>query len=819
MTIRNPDLMRKPVAAWEWGILACLLLLGAGLRLAYLAEIRLEPGYSHLLYDPQYHDFWARGLVTGDWTLPPGVNDPQIRTAPHGRPPGYPWFLAGVYWLFGVNYTAPRLVQMFLGLLNATLMFFLGRALFGRATALLAALFMATYWGFIYFEGQISYPSVAVTLVLLLMLTLQRWRERPHISSALIAGMLLGAFGLFRPNGLLFGPVIAAWMFWVLRQAEETGNRTAAGRVRRSLPSIAALSAGAVLLIAPAIVRNAIVARDFVFLSSFGGLNFYVGNNPESNGTEPRIPELREIAGIDNWSCFDYPVIVRGLGRKLDKPDLKYSEASAYFYQRAFDYIRTQPGDFLRKTLRKALLFWGPREVTNDSMPELDKRSSRLLHLMPGFALVLALAVSGLVALAANRRPGTARVWNPDVLLALAFVLAYFLSVLPFFVAGRYRITVVPFLLLFAAYAVTSTVDAFVCKRAVKGAALAVLAVLLCSLFSNNPTGYEVSKSTWHFRRALAYAAAGDTMKAETAYRTALETGNADAAVYNNLARLLAQSGNTRAAGETLKEGLDRFPGNADLLNCRGVVLLQEGDSVHAIEAFESALKSYPNHVLAHINLGDVHGRRKEWNVAISHFQRAAELAPENAAAWNGLGYALANANEGARAEAAYRRALVADPAFNTARINLADLLLAHEFREEAARELANVLKVNPDDPYAHNRLGLILDQAGKTSEALKFYVRAAELKPDFAAPLNNLGYIMLRQNMIEDAIARLEAAVRLDPMLIQARINLGDAYMKAGRAQDALAQFEAALQFAPDDTTIQNRIQAALDATAAATP
>ena len=30
-----------------------------------------------LAYDPQYNDYWARALVTGDWDLPPGVNDPE----------------------------------------------------------------------------------------------------------------------------------------------------------------------------------------------------------------------------------------------------------------------------------------------------------------------------------------------------------------------------------------------------------------------------------------------------------------------------------------------------------------------------------------------------------------------------------------------------------------------------------------------------------------------------------------------------------------------------------------------------------------------
>ncbi len=794
----------KPLARWEWLALALTLVLAAGLRIAYYREIAASPSFTHLLYDPQYHDYWARGLVTGHWELPPGVNDPQIRATPHGRPPGYPWFLAGVYWLFGVYYAVPRLVQMGLGLLNVLLLFFLGRAVFGRVTAVLAALFAGSYWAFPYFEGQLSYPSVAITTLLSCMLLLRGWRLRPGFMRALAAGILLGVFGLFRPNGLLFAPVVLLWMLWLLR------NTTATGKALRCwIVAAAAFTAGITLVLAPAVVRNYAVSRDFVFLSSFGGLNFYVGNNPESTGTEPRIPELRELAGIDNWSCFDYPVIVAGLAKKLNKPDLKYSEASAYFYRKAFDYIESHPGDFFRKTLRKALLFWGPREVTNDSMPEADKRASRLLAPLPGFASVLSLAALGFLAFWRQRRaaPPASRA---EAMLFFTFVIAYFVSVLPFFIAGRYRVPILPFLLLFAAYGLTAVVRAFAQRRVRAGLASITLALLFFAAFTRNPTGYEPSESTWYFRQGLVLASANEFDRAEQAYRSAVATGEADAAAYNNLSRLLSNRRDFPAALETLDAGLARFPANADLHNTKGVLLLHDDRVKEAIAEFQQVIVTRPDDAQATLNLGEACVRIKAWRDAATWFRRACECEPSRCEAWNGLGFALHQLNQTAEAERAYRRALELDPVCNRARLNLSDLLLSVGRAQEAARELVAALEADPADAYAYNRLGLLLDQAGKPKEALDCYRKAIGLMPAYAEAQNNTGYMMLRQGLVDEAIIHLQEAVRLDPSLLPAHVNLGDAFAAAGRSADALEQYRAALELAPENQELRARIESA---------
>ncbi len=95
-----------------WCALGVVLVAGMVLRGVYLSELAENPEFVAPGVDAGFHDYWARALVTGDWTPPPGEADPEIRTRPYLRPPGYPYFLALVYSVAGLEYWAPRAVQM-----------------------------------------------------------------------------------------------------------------------------------------------------------------------------------------------------------------------------------------------------------------------------------------------------------------------------------------------------------------------------------------------------------------------------------------------------------------------------------------------------------------------------------------------------------------------------------------------------------------------------------------------------------------------------------------------------------------------------------
>jgi tetratricopeptide (TPR) repeat protein len=748
-----------------WRItLITVLLAACFLRVIYLAEIAGQPEFRHPIYDPQYNHYWAKGLAAGDWTLPEGVNDPRIRTTPHGRPPGYPWFLAGVYAVFGTHPLPPRLVQMGLGLISVLLMFLLARRCASKTTAIIAMLFMGLYWAFPYFEGLLTYPSVVIFLLLCMMLALESWTRHQTLPRIFAAGLLLGLFGLFRPNGLLFAPVLVLWIAWVLCRRQ---------RARRIPAQAAVCAAGILIAIAPPLARNYLAAEDFVFLSSYGGLNFYVGNNPEADAVEPRIPELRELAGIDNWCCFDYPVIVDGLARKLGREELSFSEANAWFYARAADYIRRHPRDFLRGLGRKTLLFWGPQEITNDTVLEIDKARSAVLHFLPGFPLVMALFLPGLYAALRRKKDaavpaGADRGFEIRVLMAL-FILTYFISVLPFFIAARYRLPVIPFLLFFGACGLAAWIG-LLRRGQWKKAAAGILAVLLLFFAARiNFAGYEASPAIWHFRKAMAYEADRQAASAVEHYRRTIQQAPDLPEPHFNLARLL----------ET------------------------QGAAEEAIGHYRKAVKLRPDNTRFRFRLARLLARQDEAEQAIQQYRELLERDPEDADAANNLGLLYAETDRPEDASTVWRAAIARNPDHTLLRLNLGNLYYKRGALEAACDEYRAVTEADPENPWGWYNLGNVYDRRKEPGAAEEAYRKALVLRPDQPEIHNNLGWLLLRRNEPEKAMNHFRAALKADPDFLTARINLGHALRVAGCPEEAAEVWKEALAMAPENTVL----------------
>mgnify|MGYP005622777541 CR=1 FL=1 len=476
--MRGPHVVENGICHRVQGLLCFALITGLIVRIIYLLHLLQCPDFASPVLDPRLNDYWARALVSGQWAPPDYADDPEIRTTPYGRPPGYPYLLALVYALFGDSYLAPRVVQLGLGLVNVVLAFVLGRRIFGNAAGSIAAAILALYWPLVYFEMELNYPVVVVFLTLLTLICGSRWVERLTLRDAVGMGAFIGCFALIRPNVLLSGIALAAWMVWA--------GRRSAMPWRRALAHAFALVAACGAVIAPAVMRNYHVSGEWVLISYYDGVNAYIGNNPESRGDSPRIPDLRAISGLDAWDCFSYPMLVRNLGRKMDLSDFGFSDASRYFRRRAVAFFWEEPFAALRLTVRKALLFWGPTEVSDSKVVELDRRASLLLRWLPGFPWVLAAALLGVLLWGRDARRGRVHAQgdapssSPECVALLAvFAVSYFLSILPFFIAGRYRIPVVPCLALFAGHGLTATGAAWRAGDYRRGALSAALLALL----------------------------------------------------------------------------------------------------------------------------------------------------------------------------------------------------------------------------------------------------------------------------------------------------------------------------------------------------
>jgi tetratricopeptide (TPR) repeat protein len=733
VTKRRVDITRTDAPASrrrDLPVLLAILVIGLVLRTGYQRELANTPDYARPLADAAFHDYWARALVTGNWTRPAGNTDPQIPTTPYLRPPGYPYFLALVYRLAGPgNYLAVRIVQMGLGLLSALLAYWLGRAVLGRGAGLLAAMFLCTHWAFIYYEGELQEPGLLVLLALFIALVLHAWARRPAVWRAALAGLLLGVFALLRANILLFVPVALAWIGWVLWRR---------GERRRVLASALGLVFGVALPIVPVTVRNYLVAHDFVLISGNGAINLYIGNNERSDGYTARLPDLYELSGENTWSWFNYGKIVRGVEAELGRP-LKQSDVAAYFRNKALKYMRDNPLRCLGLAAKRVLLFWGPAEVANNKEVHFERRFSHWLWWLPGFPLATATAALGLIVLWRDRRgPQPAKgpaaaVQLDSVVLILLFILVWFASFIPFLVAERFRVPIAPFLGLFGAYAVyrlgcwAATRD----WRRLAGWGLAGAALL--AVAEIHWVHYEPQLSGWHMGRGDAYAWLEQWDQAIAEYSAAVEVKPTYLVARKVLAVALYHQGRREEALQQYRKMLELTPDDPDLLTDVGGMLLNLNRPAEAEEAFSQALRLKPGVASVHVNRAVALLRQGQLDRAVDECRAALRIEPELAVAHYNLGLALAAQGASEEAAVAYRAAVDADPGYAEARINLGTLLAKKGQLDAAIDEYRQVLARDPNHFEALYNLASALATQGHPDQASAALKRALEIRPDSA--------------------------------------------------------------------------------------
>jgi tetratricopeptide (TPR) repeat protein/4-amino-4-deoxy-L-arabinose transferase-like glycosyltransferase len=810
-----------------WGI----LLIGALLRVIYLVSIADNPDFRLPAADAAYKDFWARAILTGNAEPAPGQPDPQLATSPYVRPPGYPYFLAIVYLLTGYSYTAVRLIQMAVGLLSCWLLYRLGRRVFAEPIALLSAFLMSTYWAFILFEAELNSPALIVALVLGILNLMLDWAEAPRPRTLAWAGLLFGLLVLDRPETLLFLPVLLLWA-------------VLAGPVqlpwaKRAL-QVALIPLIVVLCIAPITLRNYVRSGEFVPICTIGGLNFYAGNNPEATGYFPNI-DFHALFGVaQGLSHHNFPQLVAGLERKTGQEGLTQSDLEDYFVSEALRFIRENPGQTLLLWLKKAAYFWGPHEISSDKVFEVEKRESALLRILPPFWLFMCLAATGVVMLALRRRVPVFRTWVQEgswrpLSLIACFVAVCFVTHLIFFVVARFRMPVIPFVLLLAAFAMAHGAS-FLFRRdsTMVGFWLGVMAVAV-AVFAIPWAPYKADAVMHHYQRGVLYGHLGDTSEAIREFKRAIaEGGDRSAPVCSELGFGLSLQGELDNALFWYDKALAADPNHVATLFRKGEILLLRNEFAGASACFRTAVEADFTHVPSrlglvrslvqqdqmveaekiardtadlglgayegHVMLGEITSRRGQYAEALQHYQRAAELRPNDADIHNLIGLQLAALGRYEEAIASYQHAIQLRPGFALAYTNMGNLYAHLGDYDRAIIQYTDALTANPLEPGAEYGWAYVNEKRGDMEKAIFRAGLAVQKRPAYTEGHNYLGYLLMQTGKLEQARYHLERAVFLNGRYIQARNNLGDLYARLGLPADAEKQYRAVLELSPNE-------------------
>ena len=194
-------------------------------------------------------------------------------------------------------------------------------------------------------------------------------------------------------------------------------------------------------------------------------------------------------------------------------------------------------------------------------------------------------------------------------------------------------------------------------------------------------------------------------------------------------------------------------------------VRLDENTHVGAGAKVSAAELSVPDSARKEYNEAQKCLTRRDVPCAIARLERAVEIAPRYAGAWNNLGTIAYHAREYPKAESYFRRSLEADPQAYEPLVNLGGVLLSLNRPEDAYHFNLHSVLARPMDALANSQLGMTYFMLGKPDLAEKYLLEARKLDPaHFSHPQLFLAEIYLRRRETAKAADALEEFLRHHP-------------------------------------------------------
>ena len=154
--------------------------------------------------------------------------------------------------------------------------------------------------------------------------------------------------------------------------------------------------------------------------------------------------------------------------------------------------------------------------------------------------------------------------------------------------------------------------------------------------------------------------------------------------------------------------------------------------------------------------------------------------------------------------ETLYRTTIARNNNCALAHNNLGLLLMDKGRTDEAMTHCLKALEADPKLGDAHYNVGLLLAKMGRVEEAMAHYLKALELNADHAKTHNNLGSLLEKQGRVDEAMIHYQKALEANPNHAEARNNLGALLARSGRLDKAMAHFLRVLEINPNQRDAQ---------------
>lgn len=376
------------------------------LSIVYSWVYRIEPSV-----DARAYDTIALNLLAGNG-FKEHVNlsyefDPGMLRAG----PGYEFFLAGIYAVFGHHYEVVWVFQALLHALTAWLVYKCARLIFSEQSetiGLIAAGFIGFHPDLIEISAMLMTETLYLFFtVLTVFVFLKSFFNVKSYWLALLLGVVTGLAILTRPPLVLFVPI-----FVFLYGYKKTRS------------SLVMFGLGIVGVLAPWVIRNYLVYHQLILTTLIGPFNIWVGNTVVADGGQL-------AGGFNPVTTFVAEQGIYGLNHKATE------EFLLFLRQHPIIFIKLCALRLVRYfSLIRPMGFWF-----------YQTGWSQLLFIAASGTSIAALFISGIAGLIQVLKKR-----NEVVQYCVALMVTAPLLLLPTVVQSRYRFQIYPFLALFAGY-------------------------------------------------------------------------------------------------------------------------------------------------------------------------------------------------------------------------------------------------------------------------------------------------------------------------------------------------------------------------------
>jgi 4-amino-4-deoxy-L-arabinose transferase-like glycosyltransferase len=404
-----------------------MVLVALALRLAVMVFVypeRLNPA----------RDYWRfggeAGRIARSITEGKGFSSPFFAdTGPTAwLTPVYPYLLAGIFKIFGIDTKASALAILSLDCLFSALtcipIIFIARKSFGERTARWAGWFWAFFPLSIYFAADFIWDTTVTTLLLAVLFWMvlhledssSRWRWAGF-------GAFAGFAALTDPIVMSVAPFLGLWAWWRLYRRRQSGRLWSSW-----LAPGAASVVVVILVVSPWFVRNYRDFREFIPLRSGFWFEMYCGNNRDSWHWDP--PGYHPSDNEAEWHEYQQ------LG-EVKYMTLKKKEVLAF--------IGGHKALYVMQTLRRIVYIWtgfwsiDPRYLSQEPFDP------------PNIFFCTAMTILMLLGLRRASQMNF-QVAMPYLILLAFFPIAYYLS----HPEDYHRVPIDPFFVILAAHAISS---------------------------------------------------------------------------------------------------------------------------------------------------------------------------------------------------------------------------------------------------------------------------------------------------------------------------------------------------------------------------